>query len=283
MYDLNSIVLDSELKTYFVDEGCGVLQAFDAATDECRGTILLQGGVIQADPEDLLIQYKLWLTRPERAVGKSVAIDNVSSTDLIDTYEELIVGCAILLAKQKSKSVTVLSLLPNLKSTLNWLRSTDFYTAPASTIYHESFPSGLLVHSLKVYNQAMELRKVASFSDVNVEDAAIAALVHDWCKIGLYQSYNKNVKNEVTGEWEKVIAYKRDPKGLMLGHGATSMYLACRCFPISFEVAAAIRWHMSSYSVSEKEEFELFESTDRYPLVLLIQFADQLAVTNFAK
>ena len=283
MFDYTSIVLESDWRADFVQIHPNVFLGIDRTTGLSIGKVTLNGVTIDAETDEALIQYKLWSTRPERAVGKQAAIDGVNMEELIETYEEILVGAYILSAKQVNSEVTTLTLLPNIKSTLTWLRSTDFYTAPASTAFHESFPGGLLVHSLRVYNQAMKLRAIDSFADIPIEDAAIAALVHDWCKISLYESYQRNVKNEVSGEWEKVTSYRRAPKGLLLGHGVTSMYLANRCFNLKPEVALAIRWHMGHYDVSTRDEFELYESTDTYPLLLLIQFADQLSVTKYAK
>ena len=284
MYDYNAIVLDNEIKMRFELAGPNLYAAYDLASGkQLDSMVRLDGLTIDCANGEVLGQYKLWASRPERAVGKLVQVEGANMEQLIDMYEEILVGAYIMSAKAASPTVTTLALLPNIKSTLDWLRSTDFYTAPASTVYHESFPGGLLVHSLKAYNQAMQLLNLNSFRSVPVEDAAITLLVHDWCKIGLYQSYTKRVKNEISGEWEAVNAYKREPKGLLLGHGATSMYLAQRCFNIKPEVAAAIRWHMASYDVSERDSFELYECNDRYPLVLLAQFADQLSVASYSK
>lgn len=33
---------------------------------------------------------------------------------------------------------------------LEWLKSTDFFTAPASTRFHGAYPGGLVKHSLNV-------------------------------------------------------------------------------------------------------------------------------------
>ena len=39
---------------------------------------------------------------------------------------------------------------------LDWLETTDFYTAPASGRYHCACPEGLVMHSLNVYDVLME-------------------------------------------------------------------------------------------------------------------------------
>ncbi len=166
---------------------------------------------------------------------------------------------------------------------LSWLAKTDFYTCPASTQYHDSYPGGLLHHSLAVCRRALELIECPSFEFlVNVEDAVFASLAHDWCKIGLYQPYMKNVKDEKTGVWTQHAAYKYvEDRTICLGHGASSMYLAMKFFNISIEVAAAIRHHMGRWNCVEAEVNELQQANRLYPLVHLIQFADQLSIVDY--
>lgn len=276
MYDLNYIVPSTELLFNFIAESDTTYRAVDKLTGEVKGTITINGCTFEASSDDVFMQYKLWLTRPERAVGKKVDIDPANIDEMVDVYEELLVGAYIL-----NSNMTVELIKPNIQIVLNWLRSTDFYAAPASTQYHEAFPGGLLIHSLRVYNQMVDLHKVEAFKSTSIVEATIGALVHDWCKIGFYESYLKNVKNEETGQWEKVTAYRHNLKGVALGHGATSMFLASRCFKLSVELAAAIRFHMGVWHCCDSEKNELQHCNAKYPLVYLIQFADQLAVTEY--
>lgn len=69
---------------------------------------------------------------------------------------------------------------------LEWLQTTDFFTAPASTKYHGACECGLVMHSLNVYHVLMEKHFV---SDVdNPESFAICALLHDLCKAQFYKT-----------------------------------------------------------------------------------------------
>ena len=166
---------------------------------------------------------------------------------------------------------------------LKWLHSTDFYTAPASSRYHESFQHGLLIHSLRVFNALVDIMwGVPSFaSKVVPSEAVLCALVHDWCKIGYYESYEKNVKNEATGQWEKQTAYRINQRNIALGHGVTSMFLISRFLVLSPDCALAIRWHMGEYNVADNEVNELQKANSEVPLVYLLQFADRLACTDY--
>lgn len=162
-----------------------------------------------------------------------------------------------------------------------WLEGTDFFTAPASTVYHDSHIGGLVKHSLTVYNKMIELLGIASFCKVDWKAALLTALVHDWCKIGLYESYMRNVKNETTGQWEQHLAFRHKDTAIPLGHGTTSMFMAGKFFKLSTEQALAIRWHMGVYQVSDTEKPDLFRSNESYPMVYLLQFADQLSIAKY--
>lgn len=165
---------------------------------------------------------------------------------------------------------------------VNWLSTTDFYEAPASTIYHESEVGGLLKHTLVTAYHAATLSSLPEFKKVNPEDAIFVALVHDWCKIGYYESYQKNVKNEATGQWEKQTAFKRkDLSYSCFGHGVSSMYMAQKFFKLSIDECLAIRWHMGAFRVVDSEINEMQQANETYPLVHLLQFADQLSLVKY--
>lgn len=40
---------------------------------------------------------------------------------------------------------------PNILALIEWLKATDYFTAPASTKYHLAYEGGLAEHSLNVY------------------------------------------------------------------------------------------------------------------------------------
>ena len=84
---------------------------------------------------------------------------------------------------------------------IEFIRKSDFYTAPASTKYHSCHEGGLLEHTLNVYDRLIikfndELWK--SKVDVGEDSLIIAALLHDLCKCYFYGSEvkNKNVHHD---------------------------------------------------------------------------------------
>ncbi|MEG1126877.1 MAG: hydrolase, partial [Oscillospiraceae bacterium] len=103
---------------------------------------------------------------------------------------------------------------------LEWLNTTDFFTAPASTRFHGACEGGLVMHSVNVYN----VLSTRFFDEnENAESFAITALLHDLCKANFYKAGFRNVKNEVSGQWEKVPTYNVQD-AFPYGHGEKSVY-----------------------------------------------------------
>lgn len=231
---------------------------------------------------DVIADFAQFEQRPEYKVGKEVILDASKTEEMIDEYEERILGCILMKYEQRFDLDNYEKYAwSTFDALVSWLRQSDFYEAPASTQYHDSYHGGLLYHSLKVFNQLLSVRNIDKFKNISYMSSGIVSLVHDWCKIGLYQSYMKNVKNEKTGQWEKQLAYKYNQTGAPLGHGATSMFLASKFFTLSLEEACAIRWHMGEYNIANNEMNELHKANHNMPLVYAIQFADRLACVEY--
>ena len=227
---------------------------------------------------------EMYLNRPEALVGTKVInnqpIDQINMNKLVDDYNSLLAGA--ILGRSKKTSDAESTAVKRIESTINWLASTDFYRSPASTIYHDACAAGLLYHSLKVYDNIVDLYKLDIFyNKVDLFSAALVALTHDWCKINLYSTELRNRKIPGTNEWTQVEVYTRDQKGVPLGHGTSSMFLTNRCIPLTVEESLAIRWHMGNYNSCPTESFELENANENYPLVRMLQFADQLACVKY--
>jgi hypothetical protein len=173
--------------------------------------------------------------------------------------------------KQEFKSIVQSNIhRDGITNLMLWLESTDFYEAPSSVRYHGSEPGGLLAHSLQVYKRLKE--KQVDESD---ETIAITALFHDLCKVNFYKPSFRNVKNEVTGKWERVPSYEYNETSVPLGHGEKSMYLVMKYMQLTDEEACAIRWHMSGYVLEPMyERPAITNALHKYKLVLKLQSAD---------
>lgn len=290
MLDYNSLVLDYSRKYRFERVTSTAFRIYDLEHTEKNKPeyIVIEsstGGLVDTAflpiDADIAEAFEAFKTSPEYMIGLPVTIGGQSLEDLRLVYETLLAGITII--KIHNQLVNSEQIKKRIATVLDWLAGTDFYTAPASTIYHGSFVGGLLIHSLEVYNQIISLHKLPQFNDVSFSSAALVALTHDWCKIGMYESYDKNVKNQTTGQWEQVKAFRRNQIGVPLGHGAASMFLAQRLFPsLEVDEALAIRWHQSRWNVCEPEQNEFQLANETCPLVHLLQFADQLSITKYA-
>lgn len=78
---------------------------------------------------------------------------------------------------------------PGAAELLEWLESTDFFEAPASTHYHGSYTGGLVEHSLNVYYELIGAGRVPGVP--TAETYAVVALLHDICKADFYAQSTK--------------------------------------------------------------------------------------------
>jgi hypothetical protein len=168
---------------------------------------------------------------------------------------------------------------PGADKMLEFLNNSDFFTAPASTRYHGSFEGGLVTHSVNVhrcltdYLERERVREVYKF-DYSEESIAICALLHDICKVDVYKKSTRNVKNEVTGAWEKVPCYNFEDS-LPYGHGEKSVYMIGGFMRLTREEAMAIRWHMGFSGIEDKNT--IGNALEKYPLAFALTVADMEA------
>lgn len=156
----------------------------------------------------------------------------------------------------------------------------DFFTAPASSRYHSAYEGGLLDHSLNVYECLVDYLnrpRVKELYDVHYSDEsiAIAALLHDLCKINFYKTSMRNVKDE-NGRWQSVPYYTIDDT-LPYGHGEKSVYIISGYMRLTRDEAFAIRYHMGFSNVSDSEKNNVAKAFEMFPLAVALSFADQEA------
>ncbi len=155
----------------------------------------------------------------------------------------------------------------------------DFFTAPASARFHGACAGGLCQHSVNVFRcleayLARERVKEVYGVDYPMESAAIAALLHDVCKVGLYKPGFRNVKDDATGKWERVPSYSYEDK-LPYGHGEKSVYIISGFMRLTRDEAMAIRWHMG-FSGPEDDRM-VGQALQQYPLAFALATADMEA------
>lgn len=160
---------------------------------------------------------------------------------------------------------------------INYLETkTDFFTAPASSKFHNNFTGGLLAHCLNVYNNfkaLLEMRNVEMAEDSII----ITALCHDLCKANYYVKEQRNRK--VDGKWESYDfwATNKNP-ALPLPHSARSIRLIKSFIPLKFEEELIIFYHMGPYGGEDYEYKNLLQNVnERYPATLLFYIADLMS------
>lgn len=148
------------------------------------------------------------------------------------------------------------------------LEKTDFYTAPASTKYHDAEEFGLVKHSIRVFS---ELDCDVDGQGFNKESIAIVALFHDLCKLGYYTTEMRNKKDE-KGKWIQVPFYTVDDK-FPMGHGEKSVIMLLQYMTLTTEEMMAIRWHMSGFEPKENYQY-LSKAYSEFPLAVYLHVAD---------
>ena len=180
---------------------------------------------------------------------------------------------------------------------LEFIRKSDFYSAPASTRFHLCEEGGLLKHSLHVY-ECLNAKKSAPIWDevlknVSHETIIIVSLLHDLCKTYFYvpeyrnkKTYDKEVveassprevKHDAGGDfvWQTVKQYTIEDK-YPLGHGSKSVIFILKHMDLTMEEITAINYHMGAYCDSSQWN-ELGQAFEKYPLTLALHQADMEA------
>ncbi len=157
-------------------------------------------------------------------------------------------------------------------------KSSDFFTAPASTRFHGSYEGGLVEHSINVYECLVDYLSRTRVKDnyglsYDSETIAISALLHDLCKINCYRPGTRNVKDE-RGVWQTVPTYEYDDR-LPYGHGEKSVYIITGFMKLTREEAFAIRYHMGFSGCEDKRC--IGDAFEQFPLAFALCTADMEA------
>lgn len=165
-----------------------------------------------------------------------------------------------------------------IKELLDWLATTDFYSAPCSGRYHGSYSGGLVEHSLNVYTQFWNIAPSYGYDATNptlLEESAIVCLFHDLCKVNFYEPYLRNVKNPDTGIWEQVEEYRAKGSTTLASHGACSCYRVMQFLKLTENEYAAILHHMGAWDKSQySNPGEVYANNK---LAWLLHIADEAA------
>lgn len=156
--------------------------------------------------------------------------------------------------------------------------SSDFFTAPASTRFHGSYEGGLVEHCVNVYDclkNYLDRPRVKELYNLNFSDETIAivSLLHDFCKINIYKTGKRNVK-DANGVWQSVPTYEYQDR-FPYGHGEKSVYMINNFMRLTHEEAFAIRYHMGFTSTDEVKLVS--DAFKQFPLAFALSTADMEA------
>lgn len=168
----------------------------------------------------------------------------------------------------------------NIDELLSRLENSDFYTAPASTKYHGSYPGGLADHCLCVYHNLVSLVNSKHLTNISEESIIIVSLLHDLDKINKYEIYTRNVPpSKDCPNWTKEDSYKtKDNNNLFIygNHEQNSEFLIRQYIPLTVEESVAILHHMGGMSYDSAQD-NIGLVYDKYPLAVLLHLADMLS------
>ena len=145
------------------------------------------------------------------------------------------------------------------------LQNIGFFSAPASTRFHGSYPGGLYDHSAAVTRNLLKLTNNLGLRWLDKRSPYIVGMLHDVCKCKMY-------KLDVTGEKYE---YQHDLK--LPGHGERSVMIAhilgvC----LTLEEIMCIRWHMGAFD--DKAMWNSYgRAIEDYNTVLWTHTADMMA------
>jgi hypothetical protein len=176
---------------------------------------------------------------------------------------------------------------PGVDELIEFLETSDFFTAPCSTQYHLAKPGGLAEHSLNVFNLLQE--KCMSFIATDIsgngkfkfpkipnESIIICGLGHDLCKVNCYGKEAK-WRKDANNRWESYEAYVVKDQ-LPLGHGEKSVSILQDFIPLTKVEKLAIRWHMACWDAgihfNYPSGYAYKEAVKVHPLVMLLFTAD---------
>lgn len=131
---------------------------------------------------------------------------------------------------------------------INFLENrSDFFTAPASTRFHNSVEGGLLDHSLKVRDLLAEKNERFNLGLTETE-VNLSGLLHDLCKANIYKKDLRWRKDD-NGKWESYESYVCEDT-FPMGHGEKSVIMLQFFITLTKNEYFLIRWHMG---FAEKE------------------------------
>ena len=159
----------------------------------------------------------------------------------------------------------------DLTELVKYLDANDYFNKPASSQYFRPYAGGLCQYALDLYYELAQLVNAYCPGKYSEEDVIKVAFFKDIYKAELFEAYTKNVKNDVTGQWETALAYKYREDRAVYGDLPFSSFMTARKFvDFTEEQIEAIMHSTASSSYGG----DIHEILRKYQLVALTRMAD---------
>ena len=177
----------------------------------------------------------------------------------------------------KIKFIELLSKLNiDLVNLIKYLDENDYFNKPASAQYVGAYPGGLCEYALKFAHELGILCNAYFPGRYSEEDVIKVALFKDIYKAEMYEHYVKNVKDDETGQWTTMPAYrtKEGSNRTVFGDLGFSSYMQVKdLIPLTTEQIESIVY--SRISDFAPDIHDIFRA---YPLVALTRMAEMAAM-----
>jgi hypothetical protein len=152
----------------------------------------------------------------------------------------------------------------------------DYFNKPLSAQYNGAYPGGLCEYALRFAYELGTLCNAYFPGKYTEEDVIKVALFKDIYKASMYEAYMKNVKDDESGQWTTVPAFKtRDGNSRpVYGELGFSSYMLVRDL-VSFNTEQTEAIVYSRISDFAPDIHDVFRS---YPLVTLTRMAEMAAL-----
>jgi hypothetical protein len=156
-----------------------------------------------------------------------------------------------------------------IEKVIEFMESSDFFTAPASTKYHGAYEGGLAEHSFNVYQLLAHKNKIFKL-ELPADTIIICGLLHDICKTNFYKKGSRNVKGN--GQWVAKEVWEVEDQN-PLGHGSKSVILLQQWITLTQFEIMAILWHMGAWE-GKDNAMSLSNAMNLMPGIVALQTAD---------
>lgn len=149
---------------------------------------------------------------------------------------------------------------------VEYLKSSGYFSLPASVGHHSNLTGGLVNHSMTVAETLLTLTTRNHLQWSRSGSPVIVGLFHDICKMEAYEADHSG----------RGFGYTDTRNHLYTGHGEKSVLMLAPWILLTAEEIACIRWHMGAFD--EKENWNHYTAAVRqFPNVLWTHQADMIA------